>query len=35
MTRHYLLDLVARDLNVDRDRALNTLMVVWTRTTWP
>jgi AcrR family transcriptional regulator len=35
MTRHYLLDLVARDLNFDRDRALNTLMIVWTRTTWP
>jgi TetR/AcrR family transcriptional regulator, ethionamide resistance regulator len=35
MTRHYLLDLVARDLNFDRDRALNALMIVWTRTTWP
>ena len=35
MTRHYLLDQVARDLNFDRERALNALMIVWTRTTWP
>lgn len=35
MTRHYLLDLVARDLNFNRDRALTALMTVWTRTTWP
>lgn len=35
MTRHYLLELVARDLHFDRDRALNALMTVWTRTTWP
>jgi AcrR family transcriptional regulator len=35
MTRHYLLDLVARDLNFDRDRALEALMTVWSRTTWP
>lgn len=35
MTRHYLLDLVARDLDFDRDRAVEALMVVWTRTTWP
>ena len=35
MNRQYLLDLVARDPNFDRDRALNALMTVWTRTTWP
>ncbi len=35
MNRQYLLDLVARDPTFDRDRALNTLMTVWTRTTWP
>lgn len=35
MNRQYLLDQVARDPNFDRDRALNALMTVWTRTTWP
>jgi TetR/AcrR family transcriptional regulator, ethionamide resistance regulator len=35
MNRQYLLELVARDPNFDRDRTLNALMTVWTRTTWP
>lgn len=35
MNLHYLLDLVARDPTFDRDRALDALMTVWRRTTWP
>lgn len=35
MNRQYLLDLLARDQDFDRDRAIDTLMIVWTRTTWP
>jgi AcrR family transcriptional regulator len=35
MNRQYLLDLVARDPNFDRDAALEALWTVWTRTVWP
>jgi AcrR family transcriptional regulator len=35
MNRQYLLDLVARDPNFDTEQALDALMTVWTRTTWP
>jgi len=35
MNRQYLLDLVARDPNFDRDAALEALWTVWTRTAWP
>lgn len=35
MNRRYLLDLVARDPDFDRDAALEALWTVWSRTTWP
>jgi AcrR family transcriptional regulator len=35
MNRQYLLDLVARDPNFDREAALEALWTVWKRTTWP
>jgi hypothetical protein len=35
MNRQYLLDLVARDPNFDRDAALEALWTVWKRTAWP
>jgi TetR/AcrR family transcriptional regulator, ethionamide resistance regulator len=35
MNRQYLLDLIARDPDFDRDAALEALWTVWMRTTWP